>query len=64
MQQNSVWVCLLKTSARVSILRVEIENETSQGNFGESRMRMRVLRGENEIEIKVETPNLLEWGSD
>ena len=31
------------TSARVSLLRVEIENEISQGNFWESRMRMRVL---------------------
>ena len=33
-----------QTSARLSLLRVEIENETSQGNFWESRMRMRVLR--------------------
>ena len=44
----------VKTSARVSLLRVEIENETSQGNFWESRMRMRVLgeklRVENENE--------------
>ena len=33
-----------QTSARVSLLRVEIENETSQGNFWELRMRMRLLK--------------------
>ena len=64
-----------QTSARVSLLRVEIENETSQGNFWESRMRMRVLgeklrvenessEGKNEIEIENETSNFQEWGSD
>ena len=72
--ESSWW---LQTSARVSLLRVEIENETSQGNFWESRMRMRVLgeklrvenenessEGKNEIEIENETPNFQEWGSD
>ena len=64
-----------QTSARVNLLRVEIENETSQGNFWESRMRMRVLGeklrvenessgGKNEIEIENETPNFQDWGSD
>ena len=37
-----------QTSARVSLLRVEIENETSLGNFWESRMRIRVLGGKSE----------------
>ena len=72
--QNLIISCkVLQTSARVSLLRVEIENETSQGNFWESRMRMRVLReklrvenenesseGKNEIEIENETPNFQE----
>ena len=57
----------------VSLPRVKIENETSQGNFGELRMRMRVLGGKmrvenenessegvNKIDIENETPNFQE----
>ena len=36
------FLALMHTSAWVSLLRVEIENETSLGNFWDSRMRMRV----------------------
>ena len=64
-----------QTSARVSLLRVEIENETSQGNVRETIVRMRVFgeklrvenestEGKNEIEIENETLNCQEWGSD
>ena len=67
------WGYSQQTSARVSLLRVEIENETSQGIFWDSRMRMRVLmeklrvenenessEGKNEIEIENGTLNFQE----
>ena len=58
---------LKQTSARVSLLRVEIENETSQENFCESGMRMRVLgeklkvgnessEGEMRLKLKMRLP--------
>ena len=75
--ESIFWKKLTCVDSRVSLLRVEIKNETFQGNFWESRMRMRVLgeklrvenenessEGENEIEIENETPNFQEWGFD
>ena len=41
---------------RVLEEKLIVENESS----GELRLRMRVLRGENEIEIENETPNFQE----
>ena len=60
--------------ARVSLLTVEIENETSQEKFREenessvgkieSREWEWESQGKNEIEIENETLNWHEWGSD
>ena len=56
-----LFVSRLQTSARVSLLRVKIENETSQGNFWESRMRMRVLGEKLRVENENESSEGGKW---
>ena len=45
------WKKLTCVDSRVSLLRVEIENETFQGNFWESRMRVIVLGGNQSLRM-------------